>query len=135
MPARLQGSDVVAEERRVHGSETSHAAGHTFQLRSRWDIFKMRGHRRYSNYKSAVGLIGSDDVQVNAEKLAFHEFCDVVCGVFFKFLKDRAATHRGDGRQSTRTSGRPGDAASGASRQQGWARAYIGEMARGGRHG
>ena len=40
------------------------------------------------------GLIGSDDVQVNAEMLAFHEFCDVVCGVFFKFLKDRAAAQR-----------------------------------------
>ena len=40
------------------------------------------------------GLIGCDDVQVDAEMVAFHQFCDVVCGVFFKFLKDRAAAQK-----------------------------------------
>ena len=40
------------------------------------------------------GLIGCDDAQVDAEMVAFHQFCDVVCGVFFKFLKDRAAAQK-----------------------------------------
>ena len=37
------------------------------------------------------GLIGYDAAQVNAEMVAFHSFCDSVCGVYFKFLKDRVA--------------------------------------------
>ena len=37
------------------------------------------------------GLIGCDAAQVNAEMVAFHSFCDSVCGVYFKFLKDRVA--------------------------------------------
>ena len=40
------------------------------------------------------GLIGYDQLQVDSEMLAFHTFCKVVCGVFFKFLKDRVAAQK-----------------------------------------
>ena len=63
-------------------------------FQGRWGILPVTGIFPTPGGYTGCGRKYRGEVQVNKEMLGFYNFCESVCGVFFKFMKDRVADQR-----------------------------------------